>query len=306
MHINIIGAGAMGCLYGAHLADRGHDITLVDIREDIVSTINSNGLRVDGVGGDYQIGITAVTPDADIKPADAVFLQVHTSGTVAAAKTARRLVAHGGYAVTFQNGIGNIEALVDALGEANVIGGVSRNSATLAGPGHATHTNAGPTLIGELDGSNSGRVTTLQSTLNDAGFETEITDNIMGVVWGKFIENCAINPVCAVTSLLAGEILTTPEAGELQDKLVEEILMVVAAKGITFSGEDPVAHAKSVTAMVKPSMQQHMDTGRLTEIDAINGALVREAEALGIDTPYNKAITLLVKARNAHTMGDHE
>ena len=115
MKINVIGAGALGCLHGAYLAEAGHEVTLIDIRHDIVEAIQRDGLRVDGVRGEHRATVDAATPDTTIGPSDLVIVVAHTDGTPAAAQLAARLLTDDGCAITLQNGIGNVEALVDAL-----------------------------------------------------------------------------------------------------------------------------------------------------------------------------------------------
>ena len=301
MRIGIIGAGALGCLHGVYLAEDGHDVTLIDVREDLVDAIGRAGVRVDGVRGEHHAVVNAATPKTAGGPVDLVIVVAHTDGTRSAAQLAAKLVSDDGVAITFQNGIGNVEALVETMGQERVLGGVSYNSVTFNTPGVVTHTNPGPTWIGELGGDVSSRVGGLSRTLERAGFEVQVSDNIIGVIWNKFVQSCAIHPICALSGLLAGEIAGVPEANDLQDRALEEALAVVKARGITLSVDDPVAAIKkaSSTVMIQPSMLQHVEQGRATEIDSQNGALVREGKALGIATPYNEALTFLVKARTA-------
>ena len=302
MRISVIGAGALGCLHGVYLAEAGHEVTLIDIRPDIVEAIKRDGLRLDGVRGEHRTTVDSATPDTASGPSDVVIVVAHTDGTLAAAQLTRRLLTDDGCAITLQNGIGNVEALVDAIGPQRVLGGSSYNSATFNGPGDTTHTNAGPTWIGDLDGQRTHRVDDLYRTLEQAGFEVQVSDNILGVIWNKFVQSSAIHAICALSGLMAGEITAVPEADALQDRALQEALAVVKAKGITLADDDPVASVKRVssTVFVRPSMLQHVEQGRATEIDSQNGALVREGRALGIDTPYNEALTLLVKAHAAH------
>jgi len=302
MKISIIGAGALGCLHGVYLAESGQEVTLTDIRTDIVESIKRDGLRLDGVRGEHRVTVDAATPDTASGASDVVIVVTHTNGTPAAAQLAANLLTDDGCAITLQNGIGNVEALVDAIGPERVLGGISYNSATFNGPGYTTHTNAGPTWIGDLDGQRTGRVDDLYRILEQAGLEVRVSDNINGVIWKKFVQSCAIHAICALSGLMAGEIAAVPEADALQDRALREALAVVKAKGITLADDDPVASIKrmSSTVFVQPSMLQHVEQGRATEIDSQNGALVREGRALGIDTPYNEALTLMIKAREAH------
>ena len=301
MRISIIGAGALGCLHGVYLSNGGHDVTLVDIRSEIVDAIERDGLRVDGVRGDHGAAVGAATPDKAQGPMDMVLMLVHTDGTAEAAKLAARLLVDDGAAITLQNGIGNVEALSEALGPGRVLGGISYNSASFNAPGHTTHTNAGPTLIGELDGTQTKRTEQLAAALEPVG-EVRISDNIIGVIWNKFVQSCAMHGLCALTGLMAGEIANHPEAEAVRDLAFAEAMAVAAAKRITLSDSDPMASVRRIssTVFVRPSMLQHVEQGRVTEIDSQSGALVREGKKVGVATPVNEAITLLVKARAAH------
>lgn len=209
-----------------------------------------------------------------------------------------------GYALALQNGIGNLEALAAVLGSGRVAGGLRYHSATMAGPGHAVHTHAGPTWIGELDGGASPRMDAAAGLLRRAGFTPTFVDDIVGFIWTKFIHNCAINPILAVSGLRVGEISMSPDADALQTKIIEEALAVVHAKGITLTDPDSIASIKDFCTRKfnKPSMQQHMEAGRRIEIDALNGAIVCEGKALGILTPYNEALTWMVGARQHFAM----
>ncbi len=301
MRIMIIGAGAMGCLHGAKLSERGHEVVMIDVRSEVVDMINRDGIRLEGVGGECCVAVAAARPDADLEPAEVILVLSHTDANPAVAQTARRLLSPQGFAITLQNGIGNVESLAETLGPQRVLGGISYNSATGLGPGHVTHTNPGPTWIGEIDGHRSSRIDALQEILEGTGFETSVSQNIMGVIWNKLAVACAIHPICALTGLMAGEISSVPAADALQDKVLEEFLDVVRAKEVTLANPDVVATIKDLSrsVMVKPSMRQHIERGLPTEIDAQNGALVRQARALHLHTPCNETLTLAVKAANA-------
>lgn len=303
MRIMIIGSGAMGCLYGARIAESGHDVVMIDVRREVVDTINRDGIRLESADKERCVRVAAAMPDADLESAEIMIVLSHTNANPAVAITAKRILSQNGFAVTLQNGIGNVESLAESLGSQRVLGGISYNSATGLGPGHAKHTNPGPTWIGEIGGHGSSRVDALQGVLEGAGFETPVSENITGIIWNKLAVACAVHPICALTGLMAGEIGSVPAADTLQDRVLEEFLAVVRAKGITLARLEVVEIVKDLSkrVMVKPSMRQHIERGLPTEIDSQNGALVRQARALDLHTPYNETLTLLVKAANANT-----
>jgi 2-dehydropantoate 2-reductase len=293
----MIGSGAMGSVYGGLLARAGYDITLIDPREDHVGVIQRNGLIVEGVRGRHVIPITARTDHVGLPPADFAIVFTDANATADAARTAAQVLKPEGFALTLQNGIGNVEALVAALGGGRVVAGVTMNSGALPEPGRAAYTNAGVTSIGELDGRSSARIEEVARMLNAAGIETVVIPDPMAHIWSKFVLNCAINPLTAITGLRSGEMYRTAEVNALQDRVIDEILMVVERKGVRLAEPDPRKKIKDHCRVRynRPSMMQHVEQGRRTEIDALNGALVREAKALGLAVPYNEAVVAVVK-----------
>ncbi|MGE0503402.1 MAG: ketopantoate reductase family protein [Rhizobiaceae bacterium] len=297
MKICIIGAGAMGCLYGARLRQVGFDVSMVDVWEEHVRAINNSGLLLDGIGGEIRSHVKATTDPSEIVGADLVIVLVDANSTAAAGTAAAAILAPDGFVLTLQNGIGNLDELDRVLGRDRVMGGLSYHSAALRGPGHATHTHAGPTWIGQRGGTLTGRLDLLAELFGRADLDPQIVDDIELLIWEKWVLNSSVNAVCAITGLRQGEIPRTPPVEAFQDKLLEELFAVLAAKGI---GLDPDAIRRKVKEQCwkkfnKPSMLQHVEAGKRTEIDALNGAVAREGRALGISTPYNDALALLVK-----------
>ena len=304
MKITVVGAGAMGASYGGHLARAGHAVALLDTWQEHVDAINRDGLRVDGVLGEHRIKVPAsVAPDGGLHGgADVVVVFVDANNTARAAEILADLLAPDGFAIIFQNGIGNVEKLQAALGPERVLGGSSMCSAASRGPGHVTLTHMGTTSVGETHGSDSPRVQAMLEALRGAGFEVEHEPNVMGLVWQKFVVNCATNAIAATTGLRGGEIVRLPELDAFQDRVLEEIMAVTRAKDIRLPHPDIAARVKDSChkKFNKPSMLQHVEAGRRTEIEALNGALIREAQALGIPTPNNQALVALLKGRELH------
>jgi 2-dehydropantoate 2-reductase len=179
------------------------------------------------------------------------------------------------------------------------MGGLTFHSADLQGPGRVTHTNEGPTYLGELENQKSARLETLRGALDRAGMMPVVVDDILATIWGKFVHNCAINAVCAITGLRPGHIREVPAVDEFQTHIIEETVALAKAKGITLPDPDPVATIKAycATKFHRVSMVQHLDRGRLTEIDSLNGYVVREGGKIGLQAPYNEALTMLIKGR---------
>ena len=304
MRIAVVGAGAMGGSYGGLLAVAGEDVGLVDAWSGHVEAVRSDGLRVSGAFGERVVRVPAAESPEGLDPADGgwadlVIIFTDTNATRDAARAADHLLAPEGCAITFQNGIGNVETLQEELGAERVLGGSSMCSALVEAPGHVVLTHRGPTSVGELDGRRTNRLGRVVGALERAGFGVLVKDDINARIWTKFIVNSAINALCATTGLRLGEVGRLAEMDAFQDRVLDEAFALVRAKEI------PVAEAE-VRAGIKrscrlkfsrPSMLQHVEAGRRTEIDSINGALVRESRKLGLAAPYNEALTALLKGR---------
>jgi 2-dehydropantoate 2-reductase len=301
MRIAVIGAGAMGSIFGAKLQAPGVEVVLYDINAEHVDAIRSGGLILADGRGERVVRIAATTDIAEIEDADLALVLVDSNATRDVAPLLSGVLARDGVALTLQNGIGNVEALVEVLGAERVVAGSTFNSAAFVAPGRVRHTNVGPTVIGMPVGPPSDRVRALAGQLTAAGFPTDTSDNALGHVWSKFVLNCAINPVTALTGLRPGEVMRHAPTADLLERLLDEVLAVAAAKGIRLPDADLRRHVldHAFERYNRPSMLQHVESGRRTEIEALNGALVREASALGVSVPYNAAIWAVVSGVDA-------
>jgi 2-dehydropantoate 2-reductase len=301
MRVAVLGAGAMGAIFGSALARAGAKVVYFDQRLDVIEAIISSGLFLDGAFAATTTKFPATSFAAELGRVDLALVLVDSNSTVDVADVAAQCMSEGGCALTLQNGIGNWEALADRLGGGRVLAGSTYNSGANLGPGRVRHTNLGETIIGETDGALSERVREIGRLLDAGGLPVEITTNVQGHIWSKFVHNCAINPISAVTGLRPGEIARTKAAAELLDQLLSEILAVVKAAGIRLPEADPTSHIRDHCweRYNRPSMLQHLESGRHTEIDALNAALVHLARKLGVPVPVNEAIVLIVKALEA-------
>jgi 2-dehydropantoate 2-reductase len=301
MRIAVIGAGAMGSVFGARLLAPGTEVVLFDINEAHIQAIRRSGLTLGDAAGERRVTIAATARIAEVADADLALVLVDSNATAEVAPLLPAVLAKDGVALTLQNGIGNVEALAATLGAPRVIAGSTYNSAAFVAPGHVRHTNIGPTVIGRPDGPPTERVHALATQLSAAGFPTTASDNAMGHVWSKFVLNCAINPLAALTGLRAGEIARHPPTARLLECLLDEVLAVAAAKRIRLPDADLRSHVldHAFERYNRPSMLQHVESGRRTEIEALNGALVREANGLGMSVPYNEAIWAAVSGIDA-------
>jgi 2-dehydropantoate 2-reductase len=302
LKVAVVGAGGVGSVFGGRLVAAGHDVWLVHRRAEVVDALRRDGLRLAGPDGTEVIRVQATTDTREIGPVDLVLILTKAPDTAAAAAAARPLMGQASLAVTLQNGLGNLETIAAALGVERTLMGMTYVGAATNEPGQARLTAAGQTFVGEPDpdGGISARVRSIAETFSAAGMPTQATDRLWEMVWGKLVINAALNASCALTGATGQAALDSPAAHEWLGLVADETAAVAQALGIALPYPDAAArvwqHCHDVGPS-KPSMLQDVERGRPTEIAAINGAVVREGARLGIPTPYNQALLLLVKAR---------
>lgn len=293
----IMGAGAMGGLFGALLTRSGEDVWLVTTRKEHFDKISQSGITLEEKGINYQIDVKITLNVGSIGKADLVLYFVKTYQTEKAVFDSLVLEKDDTIFLSLQNGIGNEEVICNKIDRKKVLLGVTNHGATLLGPGYIRHAGWGETHIGELDGRITERLKNVAQMFRKAGIDTVVSDRIYDLIWEKLFINVGINALTALTGLKNGELLDYPEMLQMMELLVNEAIEVAKAKGIKIQG-NPIEKVKRVAELTREnrsSMGQDFDYKRRTEIDSINGAIVREAKALGIDVPYNQAITNLVK-----------
>ena len=299
MKIAVLGAGAMGSLYGAKLsANSKNEVYLVDVWKEHIDAVNLHGLQMEeGDGVLLYENLKGHISSEETGVCDLVIVFVKSTVTKTAVESNAAVFGPNTVALTLQNGLGNIEQISSVIGAERVIAGTTAHGATMLSPGKIRHAGKGKTIIGELGGHESDRIRKMAAVLEDAGMETVISGNVLGLVWDKLLVNVGINALTGITKLYNGQLLDYPEIEELLEKAVSEGFAVAWAKGIRLGFDDPVAHTKDLcraTAANKSSMLQDILNGRQTEIDRMNGAIVREGKALGIETPVNLALTNLI------------
>jgi 2-dehydropantoate 2-reductase len=295
----VIGAGNMGCVYGANLARVGEQVAFHDIWQEHIDAIRERGLRVEGLTGKFTVNPFATINASELPKADCVLVCVNSYSTNSAAEVARCILKPDGFCLTLQNGIGNVETLEERVGRSRVLAGLSFQSGDLAGPAFVRHTNNGPTYLGELDGAQTDRLAALLDSFSRAGLNPEPVPDIIATIWAKFVHNCGINAICAITGLRPGHIQEISDLQTFQVRIIEETLDLVRAKGISLSDADPIGVILDYCAhkFHRPSMMQHLDRGQRTEIDSLNGYVAKESPRYGLSAPMNEALTMLMKGR---------
>lgn len=294
----MMGTGAMGSLFGGLLTRSGEEVWLVGNRKDQIDTLRSAGLTFEKEGELQIISVNATLDVTSVGKADLVIFFVKTYDTDVAVSDALVLEKEDTIFLTLQNGLGNEEIICQKIDRKKVMLGVTGHGATLIRPGHIRHAGWGKTFIGELDHRITDRALRMTQMLCNAGIETEVSSNIHDQVWGKLLVNVGINALTALTGFKNGQLLDYPESARLMEKLVFEAAEVARGKGVHLE-EDPIEKVRKAIEATKEnrsSMGQDFDHRQKTEIDAINGAVVREAQPLGIPVPFNQAVADLVKA----------
>ena len=296
MNLLIVGPGAMGCLFAARLKNAGNDVTLLDHNKKRARKINKQGISVNGVSGKYTVQIPTMAGNVPFSP-DFIFICVKSNDTRAAGESVSSCVGADTKIVTLQNGLGNIEILSNIFKDEKVLGGVTAQGATLLGEGSIRHAGEGETIIGPK-GKEEDSAEKLASILNNAGFKTHLTDNVEELIWGKLIINTGINALTAITRLRNGRLPITSGTRDIMADAVREAVTVAEAKGINLPYKDPLNRVIKVCEATKEnvaSMLQDVLKERITEVEMINGAIVREGDKLGIPAPVNRTLTNLVK-----------
>jgi len=307
----IVGAGALGGTFGALLTRAGIDVTLIEIDKKRVEAIQKNGLIMHMPDGSVINVPVKITDDpASVGVMDLVQISVKGYHTESAVKMAQPMIGPDTYVMSVQNGLGNLDIIAKYVPKERVVGGVTAHSAMVLGPNEIKYNGGvGGVWIGRYDGSEDPRLNEIAKTLTEAGFETQIIEgNILNPIWRKLLANVACNCVAAITGFTGTQLIECEETNRLIRDLAVETFQVAKALGLHFWGiggdrtkemDDPaefVIHALSGVGDNKISMLQDIEAGRRTEIDTLNGKVWEIGEKLGVPTPLNKAMTLLVKA----------
>ena len=298
MKIVIMGAGAIGSLYGGFLQLGGHQVTLIG-REHHIESIQKHGLQILGVLGNHSVKLHAMTDPGGIDEADMVLITTKAYDVEQAAHSVKHLVGPNTHVVCLQNGIGTEKRVEAVLKTRRILRATTCMGALVTRPGEITVTGVGVTEIGSHYPENQVVVDKLADLLRDIGFNVRSSDNIAGVIWTKTVVNCGINPIGALTGLTNGEVYNSQELRGLVIHLVNEVVRVISELGIELTTDDPIRYtlgtAKATGDNIN-SMLQDIRSHKRTEVEFITGEVIRIAKELGIATPYNETVYALVRA----------
>lgn len=292
LRIAVMGAGAVGCYYGALLARAGHPVTLIG-RPAHVQAVRERGLRLQTAVLDVQVPLAASTEASAVLGADVVLFCVKSSDSEDAARGMRPHLAPGTLVLTLQNGVDNDERVRAVLGASTPVAAAVVYVATaMGGPGHVVHHGRGELVIAP-----SPRSGEAARQLTAAGIPTQVSDNVRGALWAKLVLNSAYNALSALSQQPYGPLVQVPGVTQVITDIVAECLTVAAADGVTIAG-DVQAAVRGIAATMPgqfSSTAQDLARGKPTEIDHLNGYVVRRGAALGVPTPLNHALLVLVK-----------
>jgi len=300
LKIAILGAGALGCAIGATLTEGGHETWLIDRSAAHVEAMRSHGLRVDDARGSRLVEVRASTNPSEVGPAELVIVLVKSFQTDAAIRGALALVGPETLVLSLQNGLGHEDILADAVGRERVLAGKTYVGGVLRGTAHIESGVVGKhTIIGELDGRVTDRVCRVADAFNGAGLATQVSDNIVGTMWDKLLVNVATGALTGITSLTYGQLYEEPLLKATSLAAVAEAIAVAQAAGVRLSMTDPeqawTLAAQGLPAAFKTSMLQSLEKGSATEIDFINGSVVRWGARHSVPTPVNATLVACIK-----------
>jgi 2-dehydropantoate 2-reductase len=286
--VAVMGAGAVGCYYGAMLARAGHQVTLI-ARQQHVEAVQRFGLRLQTAALDEKIAMGATTKPSGVRGAQLVLFSVKSGDTEAAGAAMAPHIARGAAILTLQNGVDNAERLAATLGR-DVIPAVVYVAVEMAGAGHVKHHGRGELVIG---GSEA-----VARAFTAAGVPAEISDNVAGALWAKLIVNCAYNALSAITQLPYGRLVSNAGIPELMRDVTDECLAVARAAQVNVPGDmhETVRRIAQTMGGQYSSTAQDLSRGKKTEIEHLNGYVVRKGDALGVPTPVNRTLLALVQA----------
>ena len=296
MNILIVGSGAVGGYFGACLSKAGNDVTFL-ARGEHLKAINRNGLFVKSINGDFSVKVKAKErPDKD-DSYDLIIFAVKGYDLETASETIKDVVADDTSILSLLNGVESEHDLSKKFGAEKIIGGVAFIGSAIETPGVILHTTAGFVTIGEMDRGKSDRCKKIKTTFEKAHIPCKISADINKDIWSKMVWNVGFNAITAITGALVSEILANQGTRQTVEQSMLETINVATKKGIVLSTDlilKTIARTEKA-GKIKTSMLQDIEKDKQTEIDFINGAIVKMENEVGINTPVNETLFGLVK-----------
>lgn len=298
MKIVIVGPGAIGSLFASYLSKSKQEIWLLDKDKARAEKLKQDGISIGGVSGSWQAKVNVSADPKEIGRAKLLLICVKSYDTKNAINYARPIIDVNCSVLTLQNGIGNVEIITELLHGQNVFAGITSQGANLVEPGKLRHAGFGETIIGRIDGKLSSELREIRQLFNEVGIPMRISRDIKGVLWSKLIINVGINALTAITHLRNGQLLEFEGTRAIMRQAVSEATKIAKRKRIKLQFDDSLTKVEAVcsaTANNISSMLADILRKRRTEIDFINGVIVRQGEGLGISVPVNCLLVDLIK-----------
>lgn len=307
MKIMIMGTGGVGGYYGGLLAQQGNDVTFI-ARSAHLEAIRANGLQIKSIFGDFSVNPAKATDNpAEVGIVDLILFCTKTYSTDKAAQAIKPVIGPQTAVLSLQNGVDAVERIGKIVGQEHVIGGATWLSSAVEAPGIIKHVSQFRRIVfGELHGSRSERIQNIFKVLENIGVTVEVSENILKVLWTKFVFISSASSFGSLTRLPMGEYRSVPETRTMITGLMHEVEAVARGQGIELD-EDVVQKSldfiDNAAPHIKASMQLDVDAGRKTELDAMVGVIGRKGRELGVSTPiadfvYASLLPIELKARN--------
>ena len=302
MRIAVIGAGAMGSIYGGRLS-LNNEVFLVDTNNAVIDAINHDGLILEENGNDNKYSPKAITSTEGLEPVDLIILFVKALYSRSALEANRRIISEHTYLMTLQNGSGHEDILSDFAPKERIIIGTTEDNGAVLSPGHVRHGGKGNTNVGMLVDDTNGFLPKLKEAFDSCGFNVRIHENIQQLIWNKLFVNVAFSAVTGLLKCEMGFIAKSDYAMNISKKLLHEAVTVAHALGLEADEDALLDEIKSVS-MNSPngvtSICADLRAGRKTEVDTISGSVVRAAKKCGIDVPYHEFIVNAIHAMESY------
>ena len=298
MKIVVIGAGAMGSIYGGHLS-LNNEVYIVDTNQAVVDAINANGLLIDEDGVTNVYHPTAVSSTEGIENVDLVILFVKSTFSKVALAGNKNIIGENTRLLTLQNGAGHEHILMEFAPKERVIIGTTEDNGAVLGAGHVRRGGQGKTNAGMLVEDKDAFLSKMKESFDSCGFTLKLHDNIQQLIWDKLFTNVSLSAVTGILQVDMGYIAGNEYAWKLTCALIHEAVLTAKAMGLTVD-EEAITEKVKETSLNNPkgctSIRADLRDGRRTEVDTISGAVVKAAEELGVEVPSHKFVVNMVHA----------
>ena len=298
MRIAVIGAGAMGSIYGGHLS-QNNEVYLVDTAAQVVEHVRKEGIKIQENGEDVIYHPQAVTSTEGLEPVDLVILFVKSLFSRAALSGNKGLIGPDTYVMTLQNGSGHEDILGEFVGQDHIVIGTTEDNGAVLGLGHIRRGGEGNTNVGMLVEDKDGFLPKLKEAFDCCGFNVKIHANIQQLIWNKLFTNVSLSAVTGILQVDMGYIASNAHAWAMTRRLIKEAVAVAHAMGLE-ADEEAIAAKVRKTSEMSPngctSIRADLRDGRKSEVDTISGSVVRAAAKVGVPVPCHEFVVNMVHA----------